>query len=174
MKKRRNLIISLLLVAALALGIGYAALLNDQLDIGGTAEVDGGDMSKEFDSLVYFSSATVGDKTGNVTGSAGVYADNNDSAHFSLSGFAAENDYGVVNFTVQNDHSNPVKITVKTHAAHDPADPLQLELDMGGDEIIIPAGEDASFSITATLKNLVAETFTANHSVSFTVEEIVE
>ena len=38
MKRRRNVIISLLLVAALALGIGYAAV-TDVLDITGSADV---------------------------------------------------------------------------------------------------------------------------------------
>ena len=39
MKKRRSLVISLLLIAALAIGVGYAAINDIPLDITGTAEV---------------------------------------------------------------------------------------------------------------------------------------
>ena len=59
MKKRRTFIVSMLLVAALALGIGYAAL-SDTLDINGTADVNQSQAEADFDLNVYFSAVEKG------------------------------------------------------------------------------------------------------------------
>ena len=75
MKRRRTLITSLLLVAALALGIGYAAL-TDVLDINGTAKVEESAAEDAFNADVYFSAA-VANQAGNA---ASVDADDNDKA----------------------------------------------------------------------------------------------
>ncbi|MBQ4111170.1 MAG: hypothetical protein IJD38_00065 [Clostridia bacterium] len=58
MKKRRSLIISLLLVAALTLGVGYAALTDD-LFVTGTAGVASDDAKDAFAADVYFTKAVI-------------------------------------------------------------------------------------------------------------------
>ena len=97
MKKRRSLIISFLLVAALALGIGYAAL-SDVLDIQGTAEISAGIAEEAFNQDVYFSKAEPG--TG---ATASINPDNNDKATFTATGFSQVGDKVTVTYTIKND-----------------------------------------------------------------------
>ncbi len=63
MKKRRTLIISLLLVAALALGIGYAALADD-LFVTGSAEIGVENAENAFAADVYFTKAVISSDKG--------------------------------------------------------------------------------------------------------------
>ena len=75
MKKRRSLIISLLLVAALTLGIGYASLTDD-LFVEGNAAIDSDDAKSAFADDVYFSNAVVNEGRG----TARIEADKNGEA----------------------------------------------------------------------------------------------
>ncbi len=97
MKKRRTLIISLLLVAALTLGIGYAAL-SDVLDIQGTAEISAGIAEEAFNQDVYFSAVT---HSSGMT--ASINADNNDKGSFTATGFSQVGDKVTATFTIKND-----------------------------------------------------------------------
>ena len=76
MKKRRSLVISLLLVAALTLGIGYASLTDD-LAITGSAAIDSNDAKSAFAEDVYFTKAVVTE--GRAT--AEIVADDNNEAN---------------------------------------------------------------------------------------------
>ena len=76
MKKRRSLVISLLLVAALTLGIGYASLTDD-LAITGSAAIDSNDAKDAFAEDVYFTKAVVTE--GRAT--AEIVADDNNEAN---------------------------------------------------------------------------------------------
>lgn len=97
MKKRRTLIISLLLVAALTLGIGYAAL-SDVLDIQGTAEISAGIAEEAFNQDVYFSAVNPGKGI-----TASINQDNNDKATFTATGFTQVGDVVSVTYTIKND-----------------------------------------------------------------------
>lgn len=97
MKKRRTFIISLLLVAALALGIGYAAL-SDVLDIQGTAEISAGIAEEAFNQDVYFSAVVPGKGI-----TASINQDNNDKATFTATGFTQVGDIVSVTYTIKND-----------------------------------------------------------------------
>ena len=97
MKKRRSLIIALLLIAALALGIGYAAL-SDVLDIQGTAEISAGIAEEAFNQDVYFSNVSSGSGY-----TASINADNNDKASFTATGFTQVGDVVAITFTIKND-----------------------------------------------------------------------
>ena len=63
MKKNRTLIISLLLIAALALGIGYAALADD-LFIEGSAQIKSDNAENSFAADVYFTKAVMSAEKG--------------------------------------------------------------------------------------------------------------
>ena len=103
MKKRRTLIISLLLVAALALGIGYAGFTSE-LTISGDAV-----MNATSTSLVNISNVTEVSKNGDLTlspenlGSKTVNVD--------ITGFATTQDYIVIEVTVQNPHEFEVSLS---------------------------------------------------------------
>lgn len=73
MKKNRTLIISLLLIAALALGIGYAALTDD-LFIAGSAKIKTENAENSFAADVYFTKAVMSAEKG--TASIGVDENN--------------------------------------------------------------------------------------------------
>lgn len=66
MKKRRTLIISLLLVAALTLGIGYAALTDD-LFVTGSAGINSEHAEDAFGQDIYFTKALISDNKGTAT-----------------------------------------------------------------------------------------------------------
>ncbi|MBR2354448.1 MAG: hypothetical protein IKA76_08115 [Clostridia bacterium] len=66
MKKRRTTIIALLLVAALALGIGYAAMADD-LMVTGTADISVEAADEAFEADVYFSKAVISPEKGTAT-----------------------------------------------------------------------------------------------------------
>ena len=66
MKKRRTVIIAALLVAALALGIGYAAVSDDLL-IGGNAAISVTHADEAFEADVYFAKAIMSSDKGTAT-----------------------------------------------------------------------------------------------------------
>lgn len=93
MKKRRTMIVALLLVAALCLGIGYAAL-SRELVISSTANLSPNDQNFE----VVFISADV-DKdelaTASVTGTS-------TTANYTITGLSKVNDTVTMTFVIQN------------------------------------------------------------------------
>ena len=100
MKKRRTLIISLLLVAALCLGIGYAAIARD-LQINGGANLQGN--NQVFD--IAFIKGEVTDsvmKDDTKTPATVSVDEGSTTAGYTISGLAAENDSVEITFTVKN------------------------------------------------------------------------
>jgi hypothetical protein len=73
MKNRKVVVIAFLVIAAMMLGIGYAAL-TDTLDITGSADVNVSDLEKEFEEDIYFSAAV---PNNGAPDTASVNADNN-------------------------------------------------------------------------------------------------
>ena len=92
MKRRRTLIISLLLIASLALGIGYAALSSELLISGG-----GSLTAKQTDLVVVFTAAQSSDST---LGTAN--ADNTRNATFTVSGLHEKDQTVTFTYTVTN------------------------------------------------------------------------
>lgn len=105
MKKRRSTIVAFLLVAALCLGIGYAAL-TDVLDIQGTAEVNLQGVENNFDEHVYFSAFSTGEGY-----TASINGNNKDKASFTITGLEEVGDTITVTFTIKNDHDLPATVT---------------------------------------------------------------
>ena len=93
MKKRRNLIIALLLVAALCLGIGYATL-SRELIISSTANLAPND--SDFD-IVFTNAHTEDEKlaTASITG-------NGTTANYTILGLSGANDHVTLTFTITN------------------------------------------------------------------------
>ena len=103
MKRRRTLIVSLLLVAALCMGIGYAALAGN-LTITGSATIT----QQEFD--VYFTQAEK-DDVNTTTGVTVTVPDDTNFAtlktkevNITVTGLVNEDDKAVIQFTGQNDN----------------------------------------------------------------------
>jgi hypothetical protein len=92
MKKRRTLIISLLLVAALCLGIGYAAIARD-LQINGSANLQGD--NEDFD--VVFMSGEDKNDMATVT-----VAEGTTTATYVIDGLSEKGEVEVITFVVKN------------------------------------------------------------------------
>ena len=96
MKKRRTLIIALLLVAALCLGLGYAAMTK-VITVNGDGILNADNSNLK---VVFTGASFDGDSKGTVT-----FSDN--AANFDLStGMAAPNDTAVMRFPIQNKTSD--------------------------------------------------------------------
>lgn len=175
MKRRRTLIISLLLVAALCLGVGYAAV-SDTLDIIGNIEADGDEMNETFDGLVFFSKAEVTAKTSTVKAEAKVSDSNTDTATYGISSLKALGDTVTITFTIQNDYKDAVWVTVPDNHEHDTESCISIESSYTAPIKIegkgAAGGNTATFTITVTLESLTTTDISLNHSVQLSVTDV--
>lgn len=163
MKKRRSLVISILLVAALTLGIGYAAL-SDVLDIQGTAEISANSAQEAFNQDVYFSDVTPGRGA-----TASINADNNDKASFTATGFSKVGDQVTVTYTIKNDSEHYAADVTPRLLQNSNPDYFGISSDWNSATQRIGAGETKTITVTVTLIKLptAAEGVTA---ASFNIE----
>ena len=148
MKKRRTLIIPLLLVAALTLGIGYAAL-SDVLDIQGTAEISAGIAEEAFNQDVYFSAVAPG------TGiTASINPDNNDKATFTATGFSQVGDTVSVTYTIKNDSEHYAANVTPELIQNSNAAYFNITSDWASTMQTIAAGGEKTITITVELIKL--------------------
>lgn len=110
MKNRKFAVVAFLLVAVLALGIGYAAL-SDTLTIIGNASVSLENANDEFNEDIYFSAGQV--VTGNPSKDS-VTATNTDDASYAVHSLGAQGDYAVLEFTIQNDSAHTATVVVNS------------------------------------------------------------
>ena len=152
MKKRRTLIVSLLLVAALALGIGYAAL-TDTLNITGTASVaqEAGEEAFEID--VYFSKAIAG------TGATAAVGADKDTATMTVNADALKEvgDEVIATYTIKSDSDLAVVITNPTttngYITNDNTEYFQVTTNWVADHTLTPDSTGtATVDITVTVK----------------------
>lgn len=184
MKKRRSTIVAVLLVLALALGIGYAAL-SRELVIGSEANL--APDQNDFD--IVFTNATIEKKaadddsfsgadeswgTASVTGGG-------KNAHYTLTGLSEIGDKARMTFTITNQTADvdAALMSVSTVAgslfvgdgttnADLPANYFDKEvvISMGGktytekEDFVVPAQGTATVTITVTLKKTVTEKVT--------------
>ena len=112
MKNRQVVVIAFLFIAAMMLGIGYAAL-TDTLDITGSADVNVSELEKEFEDDIYFSAAV---PNKGAPDTASVNADNNDKASFSAKSLVKKGDTASFTFTIENKSAHTVSVTPKLNA----------------------------------------------------------
>ena len=104
MKRRRTLIVSLLLVAALCMGIGYAAV-SENLTISGKVSM----AATEFE--VVFSNAVEKTTTNDITSTIDSSSFNTTNLQFAVTGFQNAEDTETITVTVSNPHDFDVKLT---------------------------------------------------------------
>ena len=180
MKKRRTLIIAALLVAVLALGIGYASL-SRELVIGSEANL--APDANDFD--IVFTSANIDDTTLGSASLTGTLVDGGSTtAHYTLTGLSKQGDKAVMTFTIQNRTTDVEASLVSlstipgtlyvgegTTTPGTPSDYFdkQVVIKDKNDNVIassdyqtfkIGAGETATVEITVTLKQTVSEKIT--------------
>ena len=164
MKKRRTFIVSMLLIAALALGIGYAAL-TDVLDINGTADVNQSQAEADFDLNVYFSAVSKIHDDDKVSITDG----DNDMASFTINSLKGKDDTASFTFTITNDSDLDAMVT-PTFAADGNTNPtyFSIESDWAGQPREIKAGESDTYTVTVTLLATPTETIHGSFHIELT------
>jgi len=111
MKKRRTLIVALLLIATLALGIGYAA-------VDGSLVIDGKVQTVKQPFNVHFSAFTQGASSAKVTGNVPAVTCENQfpskSIMLNVSGMASEGDYVEAIVSIKNENDCTMYVNVPT------------------------------------------------------------
>ena len=177
MKKRRTLIISLLLVAALCIGIGYAAYTVN-LEVSGVVSVGAPAP------LVTFQTVAVDNKTDTVTSgnNFGMDATGGQSIDLNVGGFRNKNDKVVVTYTVKNAHDFDVTVSAPTVSYTNTGSTnydANIDIDTGTWEGLndgkILAGQTATFTVTVELIKTFATdaSVTQNFRVDFTATGVV-
>lgn len=167
MKKRRTLILSLLLVSALALGLGYAGFTSD-LSLTGEAILGG-----VSESQVVIKTVEIED--GNSSGAhivASATGEGTKAATVDVTGFERVNEYALVTVVVENPHEFDVNLTVKDLV-------IANNIISGTDEYFtieyegslptsIAATSTASFQIRITANVITPDAHTSNFTVGIT------
>ena len=163
MKRRRTLIVSLLLVTALCMGVGYAALAGN-LTITGSATIT----QQQFD--VYFTQAEK-DDVNTTTGVTVIVPDDTDFAadkikevNITVTGLVNEDDHAVIQFTVQNDNDCTMTLSaVPTYGAtqdianagtQNTDDNISISVAYAGDDPAITAGGTKEVTVTINLDTI--------------------
>lgn len=151
MKKRRTLIIAALLVAALALGIGYAATT-------GQLKIEGVVSTQQQTFLVQFTDAEV---KAHSTGATMVDITSNlpdKVVAFTVNGLSNKDDYLTATFTITNNNQFTMYITDIT-VANDSSNVFNVttSLDSMTDAIELAAGASTTVDVTVTLKQGMSE-----------------
>jgi len=178
MKKRRTLIISLLLVAALCMGIGYAELAGE-LKINGNASVTAADVTliwSESNAVATAADITTDTRQAEFEGSVDAGDPGESEITIRATGFRDKDDTVVFTLTAQNNGNVPVKLkalkldgtqeltTANLSAKFGEAN-IDVEVDGWDEGAILEAGQTTTVIITMTL-NATRET---TASVDFTL-----
>ncbi len=165
MKKRRTLIIALLLVAALCLGIGYAAV-TDVLDITGVVEADAKDMEDALDGDVYFSAIDNSDPKAALSELVG--GSPTDNATFMVSGLATPGETVSVTYTITSDYEQDVWVSLIT-----PSNPSNefISVEYTGVDVgtKMSQGDEIEVIVTATLLKATNENVSLNYGLQLQV-----
>lgn len=172
MKNRKTVIVAFLVVAALVLSVGYAAL-TDTLTIIGNAHIDIVQAESNFDAKVEFIASKVVENTGGTGSTADVASHTKDDATFTANSLATKDEYVKFTYTIKNDSNVPVKITAEAKKLSGDDNPTNsnptyfgLTYEYSEDDNIIASGATMDVTVTVT----VIKAVTANTSATFGIE----
>ena len=165
MKKRRNLIIALLLVAALALGIGYATVSTVTLNIDGRAEVK---VAQE--NFVVKFDATEGKTTYDETvANASVASDL--MATINVFGLKAKDQFTTVKYTIVNDTTSLYDAQINNILINE-GNTAEFRVDIENieelEDLVLQPGEEVEVIVVVTLKKSLIED--ANTAIDITID----
>lgn len=150
MKNRKTVIVAFLLVAAMLLGVGYAAL-SDDLYVNGTLKLDADKLADTYDKEVYFTDAnkeTTG--TTNVEDTISIGADTNGDANdkvtFEVNSLKTVGEKATFTFKIQNDNDFAVTATPTTTFTN-----AYFTVE-GPEAVTVPANSSVGVTVTVTLK----------------------
>lgn len=160
MKNRKTVIVAFLLVAAMLLGVGYAAL-TDTLTINGTLAANAEDFKDEFEEDIYFSA--VDNITYSNSATSGVTATVDadakpDDVSFELAAGTLKNkdEYITLTYTIKSESDLPATITLDpiTNSDH-----FTVTTDWNGAKTLA-AGGTITVTVTVTLTKTPSENVT--------------
>lgn len=164
MKNRKTVVVAFLLVAAMLLGVGYAAL-TDTLNVAGDFEVSHANAENAFDEEVYFSNVSSGQGY-----TAQILADP-DNGYVKVTGLAGIGDAISVTYTIKNDNDFPVSVIIDAiNTSTTNTEYFSVSSDLGNTAFTIGANSTQDVVLTFTL--LKTPILAENQTVSgtFTVE----
>lgn len=171
MKNRKTIIVAFLLVAAMAIGVGYAAL-TDTLTIIGNAHIDTDIANSTFDQRVYFSASAASSTTGTGT-EDDVASHTTDDATFTANKLAVVGEKSVFTFTIKNDSNvdatisvNPTKLSGDANPTNSNSDKFTVDYAYPDGMTIAKNGGTIKVTVTVT----VAEPVTSATSATFGIE----
>ena len=148
MKRRKNLIIAFLLIASLALGIGYAAYTTT-LTINGQAGVSS--EAIEFTNDVVFIECS---SSNDAFGTASLVDEQ--TASFITTGMTQAQERVQFTYVIANNSDTAVSVTISTHpSTSDTSNTFSVTTSLGGDPVEIPAGGRINASVTVVLNQTV-------------------
>jgi hypothetical protein len=179
MKNRRITIVAFLLLAALTLGIGYAAVTT-QLFIDGSATISQDVANNEFNEDIYFTSVK-NNKTGEfVTSvskdeglgySASITTSNNDRATFTVTGLSNENETLTISYKVKNESKFDATITLNASSSVSNANVFDVTCS-ASDGVTLAAGQEAIVDVTVKVKTQVDTETTSSISLILDVTSV--
>lgn len=179
MKNRKTAMIAFLLVAALMISVGYAAL-SDTLTIIGNAHIDIAAAENTFDSKIYFSASEVAAGTGG-TGSLtpDVASHTSDDATFTANTLAVKDDSVQFKFTIKNDSNVSAKITInakKLSGVDNPSNSntskFSVTYEYSRDDMTIPSGQTMDVIVTVAVINPITSATSATFGIELTATSV--
>ena len=157
MKKRNLVIVAFMLVAAMTIGIGYAALTGT-LVLSGNAQYDKDASDNAFEQDIVFTNAT--QTSFGSAYAAGTLEDTcsaaNQAATFSVNTLANIVDEAVFEYTIQNNNNVPARLSVESKNGDNTDNPTPMtsfNVEYAFDNPLIPAGGTATLTVTVKLKS---------------------
>lgn len=148
MKNKRNRLAWLLVALTLFIGVGYAVVTTTNLTIGGTAT----GATSQID--VYFTSAEIETVEGLTTSANIGTGDNPLSATFNVEGLKNTQEEVTATFTIKNDENDlsaKVELDGAVVNSNSSFFTIVTSLDTVGSNVIIPAGETKTITVTVSL-----------------------
>ena len=177
MKNRKTVVVAFLLVAAMLLGVGYAAL-TDTLTIIGNAHIDMNTVETTFEANIHFSKAECTSTTGKGT-KEDVASFNDDDATFTANKLATVGQKSVFTFTITNKSNVDAVISVnntKLSGADNPSnsntDKFTVEYSYPDGMTIAKNGGTITVVVTVTVKEPVTAATSATFGIELTATSV--
>ncbi len=138
MKNRKFVVIAFVVIAAMLLGVGYAAL-TDTLTIIGNANIDLSAANSVFDERIKFIAAEATSSTGTGT-VADVASYSDDDATYTVHKLATKGEVSVFTFTIQNESNLDAEISVAPNKLSGDVNPTNSNSDVFKVEYSYPDG----------------------------------
>ena len=164
MKNRKFVVAAFLLVAAMLLGVGYAAV-SDVLVINGTADITAEGAQSAFNEDIIFTSAVAG-----TNGDIAEIGSDPDMASFTAKHLNGQGDKATFTFTIANNGDVDATVTPKLVDATGNTEPewFDISSDWSGATKDLPAGEEITYTVTIELKKTPTAAITGSFHIELT------